>query len=82
MPLYYFDCHHEDCPEDCLGHELSDHDAAHKMGIEFAGEILQHEAQALMDGHDLNVTVSDENHIALFAFYATSIAAPSMAGRR
>jgi hypothetical protein len=82
MPLFYFDCHHADCPEECVGHELVDHTAAHKMGIEFAGEILQHEAQALVDGHDLNVTVSDANHLALYSFYATSVAAPSVRGGR
>ena len=82
MPLYFFDCRHEDCPEECVGHDLANAEAAHKLAVEFAGEILQHEAQALVDGHDLNVTVSDENHLALFSFYATSIVAPSMSGRR
>jgi len=82
MPMYYFDCHHADCPEDCLGHDLADAEAAHKMGVEFAGELIQHEAQALVDGHDLKITVSDENHLVLFAFYAMSMAAPSMSERR
>ena len=82
MPLYHFDCHHADFPENWLGHELADAEAARKMAVEFAGEILLHEAQVLVDGHDLSVTVSDENHLALFAVYATSVAAPSMSGRR
>jgi len=55
MPMYYFDCHHADCPEDCLGHDLADAEAAHKMGVEFAGKLIQHEAQALVDGHDLKL---------------------------
>ena len=69
-------------PRGLLGHDLIDPEAAHKMAVECAGEILQHEAQALVDGHDLSITVSDENHLVLFSFYATSMAAPSMAGRR
>lgn len=82
MPTYYFDCHHLSCPEECIGHELATHDQAHKMAVEFAGEVLQHEAQALVDGHDLHVTVSDESHLVLFSVYATSMPSAEMMGKR
>ena len=82
MPTYYFDCHHVSCPEECLGHDVANHDEAHRMAIEFAGEILLHEAHALVEGHDLTVTVSDESHLVLFSVYARSVASPAMSARR
>ncbi len=74
MPLYYFDCYHLSCREECIGHTLSDDEAAHLLAVQFAGEILQHEPEALTDGHDLTVTVSDEHRRVLFSFMATSTA--------
>lgn len=82
MPLYFFDCHHLSCQEECIGHELPDRDAAHELAVQFAGEILQHEPHGLMQGHDLDVTVSDEHQLVLFSVLALSTAAPAVATRR
>ena len=82
MPTYLFDCNYLSRPEECIGHELANHEQTHRLAVEFAGEILQHEAQALVDGHDLNVTVSDERHLVLFSVYATSMTSAAIAGKR
>lgn len=80
MPLYYFDCFHRSCQEECIGHDLADQDAAHKLAIEFAGELLQSDPDALAEGHSLSVTVSDEQHFTLFSFTATSVSSATASG--
>ena len=80
MQTFYFDCDHETCPEDCSGHDLDSREDASRLGIRFAGELLQHEPQGQVDGHDLNVTVSDAQHLALFTIHASSMASPAITG--
>jgi hypothetical protein len=77
MPRFFFDCRHESCDEDCIGHDLPNHRQAHEMAIQFAGEILTHEFATIADGHDLAIKVTDESGLVLYSFYAASHPSPA-----
>jgi hypothetical protein len=76
MPLYHFNTVDGGRHRDIEGVELSDDDAARKEGIRFAGSVLAHEPDALWDGRDFRVEVTDHQHTLLFTIITLAVDAP------
>lgn len=73
MPQFFFDVSGETVEPDLDGVELADLDVARSQAIRFTGEMLQHSAHAICDGHSLRVEVSDAGRIPLFAVTVSAI---------
>ncbi|HEV2818193.1 MAG TPA: hypothetical protein VGW40_13355 [Allosphingosinicella sp.] len=75
MPLYYFDIVDGARRADLDGTECATLDEARLQAIRFAGELLRYHADAIWEGHDLRVEVSNGARTPLFlvAVSATSL---------
>ena len=77
MPRYFFDTGDSTYERDDQGTELSDHAAARRHAIIFAGAVLHREPDILEDGRVLTVKVRDRNRMLIFTVLAvTTEAAP------
>ena len=66
MPRYHFLTSDGVVHLDPEGMQLADIDAARREAVMFAGECLRDEAQTFVDERRFDVTVSDDDGLALF----------------
>lgn len=70
MARYFFNTEGSLRQVDDDGTELSDHSAARKHAIVFAGQVMHGEPSVLWDGNDFNVQVTDDAGLLLFTLTA------------
>jgi hypothetical protein len=77
MPKYYFDIADADPPIPCDGAELPSLGAARCHALQCAGQILCDQEPSFWNDDEWVMTVSDENHLALFTITVETTNAPA-----
>lgn len=75
MPRYFFFA--SDTGADDTAVDLSDHAAARRYAIRYAGEVMNDQPEVLWDGREFSVTVRDETGLLLFTVAMIAINAPA-----
>ena len=67
MPRFFFDIFNGRPDRDADGFEFATLDQARTQAIRFTGELLQRHSDAIWEGHDLRVEVSNDTGTPVFA---------------
>ena len=72
MPKYFFHSEDGHLEHDHSGTDLADPAAARREAVRFAGALLNDRAQALWEGTDWRLLVTDESTMILFTIEVTT----------
>jgi hypothetical protein len=80
MKRYFFHTNHPATGTDIVGMEFAKLTDAKCQAARFAGQLLSNSAEHFWDDADLEMTVTDEKGLMLFALRVVGIEAPAIRG--
>lgn len=78
MPRFFFHAHDGTTVLDEEGTVLPDLEAARKLAVRFAGDLLRDLGRDLEDGEDWKIDVADEHGLILFTILLAALDAPAV----